>query len=144
MLGVLVAVAVIYVFMRFYIYVQMVTFDLTVFKIIKNSLIFVLLGLKRNLMAMLGIILLFFIEIMLLFGTGGLLLPFAVAIPLAIMFSTCAYMKVYAAYYKIKEIMIDPYYDEEEQELNEDEVIMRDDVTERERLEEIKARNNIK
>lgn len=133
-----------YFFMRFYIYVQMVTFDLTVFKIIKNSLIFVLLGLKRNLMAMLGIILLFFIEIMLLFGTGGLLLPFAVAIPLAIMFSTCAYMKVYAAYYKIKEIMIDPYYDEEEQELNEDEVIMRDDVTERERLEEIKARNNIK
>ena len=133
-----------YFFMRFYIYVQMVTFDLTLFKIIKNSLIFVLIGLKRNVVAMIGILLLLFLEIMLLFGTAGLLMPFAVAIPLAIMFSTCAYMKVYAAYFKIKEIMIDPYYDESEPEFDEDDIIMRDDITERERLEEIKKRNNIK
>ncbi len=133
-----------YFFMRFYIYVQMVTFDLSVFKIIKNSLIFVLIGLKRNLVATLGIILLFLIEFMLLFGTAGLLMPFAVAIPLAIMFSSCAYMKVYAAYYKIKEIMIDPYQSEEEVVIDEEEIIMHDDVTERERLEEIKKRNNIK
>ena len=132
-----------YFFMRFYIYVQMVTFDLTVLKIIKNSLIFVLLGLKRNLLAMLGIILLFIIEIMLLFGTGGILMPFAIALPLAVMFSSCAYMKVYAAYYKIKEIMIDPYQTEEA-DFDDEEIIMRDDVTERERLEEIKAKNNIR
>ena len=132
-----------YFFMRFYIYVQMVTFELTLFKIIKNSLIFVLVGLKRNVVAFVGIIAVFFIEIMLLFGTGGLLMPFAVAIPLAVMFSSCAYMKVYASYFKIKEIMIDPYQDESEPEIDEDEIIMRDDVTERERLEEIKARNNL-
>ena len=76
-------------------------------------------------------------------------MPLGVAAPLAILFSSLAYMKVYAAYFKVKEIIIDPYkaehpelYPEEENSFD-DEIIMRDDVTERERLEEIKKRNNI-
>ena len=142
-----VILAILYFFMRYYIYVQMVTFKLSVFKIFKNSLIFALLGFKRNIVAFLGIILLLFVEVMLLFGLGGILIPLAVAAPLAILFSTFAYMKVYASYYKIKEIMIDPYL-AEHPELNtkpsdDEEIIMRDDVTERERLEEIKKRNGI-
>ena len=40
----------------------MVTFDLKIFKIIKNSLIFSLLGIKRNILAFLGIIILVFFE----------------------------------------------------------------------------------
>ena len=56
-------------------------------------------------------------------------------------------MKVYASYFKIKEIMIDPYLEEHPEErpteYDDVEVIMRDDVTEKERLEEIKKRNNI-
>lgn len=134
-----------YFFMRYYMYVQMVTFKLTVFKMIKNSLIFSLLGFKRNIVALLGILFLLFVEILLLFGSGGILVPLAVAAPLAILFSTFAYMKVYASYYKIKEIMIDPYLAEhpKEEKTEEIEVIMRDDVTERERLEEIKRRNGI-
>ena len=54
-------------------------------------------------------------------------------------------MKVYASYFKIKEIMIDPYLKEhpELQPQNEEEIIMKDDVTERERLEEIKRRNGL-
>ena len=56
-------------------------------------------------------------------------------------------MKVYASYFKIKQIMIDPYLAEHpelvEVEEPEDDVIMRDDVTERERLEAIKKRNNM-
>ena len=110
---------------------------------IKNSLIFALLGFKRNIMALLGIILLLILELTLMFGTGGILVPFAVAAPLAIMFSCMAYMKVYAAYPKIKEHMIDPYLEEhpEQKPANtEDEAIMKDDVTEKERLEEIKKK----
>ena len=73
-------------------------------------------------------------------------MPFAVAAPLALMLSAMAYMKVYASYFKIKEIMIDPYLAEHPEEAEpeyDDEVIMRDDVTEREILAEIKRRNNI-
>lgn len=135
-----------YFFMRCYIYVQMVTFKLTVFKIIKNSLIFALLGLKRNLMALLCAILCLVLEFLFFFSLGGLLVPLGVAAPLAIMLSFMAYAKVYAAYFKIKELMIDPYYKDHPEELQpepEEEAIMRDDVTDLERLNEIKQRNNI-
>ena len=136
-----------YFFMRYYMYVQMVTFKLTVFKMMKNSLIFSLLGFKRNIVALLGITFCLVLEVLFLFGLGGVLMPLAIAAPLAIMFSTLAYMKVYASYYKIKEVMIDPYYEEHPEERPEsyedEEIIMRDDVTERERLEEVKRRNGI-
>lgn len=143
-----IVLVVLYFFMRCYIYVQMVTFDLSVYKMLKNSLIFALLGLKRNLLALLGTILCIFLEVAFIFSFGGVLVPVAVAAPLAVLFSTLAYMKVYASYFKIKEIIIDPYKAEHpelygEEDLASDEVIMRDDVTELERLEEIKKQNNI-
>ena len=137
---------VLYSVMRYYIYVQMVTFKLTVFKILKNSLIFSLLGFKRNLMATLGILAGLLIELICVIGVGGILLPFGIALPFIILFSSFAYMKVYASYFKIKEIMIDPYlaeHPEEAPEYNNDDVIMSDDVTELERLEEIKKRNSL-
>ena len=142
-----VVIFIFYFFMRYYMYVQMVTFKLTVFKMMKNSLIFSLIGFKRNIVALFGILFFIAIEVLFLLGLGGVLVPLAIAAPLAIMFSTLAYMKVYASYYKIKEIMIDPYYEEHPEERPEayedEEIIMRDDVTERERLEEIKRRNGI-
>ena len=135
-----------YFVMRYYIYIQMVTFKLTVFKILKNSMIFALLGFKRNLVAFLGILVGLLVEFICIFGAGGILLPFGIALPFLILFSSFAYMKVYAAYYKIKDVMIDPYLAEHPEEAPEEsdlEVIMSDDVTERERLEEIKRRNSI-
>ena len=136
---------IVYFFMRYYVYIQMVTFKLSIYKMIKNSLIFALLGLKRNILALLAIILLILLEFILMFGTGGILVPFAVAGPLAILLSAMAFIKVYAAYPKIKQYMIDPYLEEhpeEKEETPDTEVIMRDDVTEKERLEEIKKRNS--
>ena len=124
----------------------MVTFNLSVFKILKNSLIFSLLGFKRNLVAFLGILAGILIELICIIGAGGILLPFGIALPFIILFSMFAYMKVYAAYFKIKEVMIDPYlaeHPEEAPEVYDDEIIMSDDVTERERLEEIKRRNSL-
>ena len=137
----------IYFTMRYYIYVQMVTFKLSVFKILKNSFIFSLVGFKRNFLAFIGIILSIFIVLLFLLGSGGILVPLAIAAPLAMLFATMAFMKVYASYFKIKEIMIDPYLAEHPEERapeeDEGEIIMRDDVTEKERLEAIKRRNNI-
>ena len=143
-----VVLVIVYFFMRCYIYVQMVSFKLSVFNILKNSLIFTLVGLKRNIMALLGTLVCIVIEFLFLFTTGGILLPFAIAGPLAIMLATMAYAKVYASYFKIKEIIIDPYMAEhpeleEQGEQTDDEIIMRDDVTELERLEEIKKRNGL-
>lgn len=140
-----VVIFVLYFIMRYYIYIQMVTFKLSIVKILKNSMIFALIGMKRNILALLGIVVILVLEVMFLLVTA--LQPVAVAAPLAILFSTFAYMKVYAAYFKIKEIMIDPYKAEHPElypEPDEDvEVVMRDDVTDRQRLEEIKKQNNM-
>lgn len=130
-------------FMRYYIYVQMVTFKLSVFKIIKNSLIFTLLGIKRNLVAFLGVLIGVILEAIFIFAFGGILLPFALAAPLILFLSFFAYMKVFAAFAKIDQYMIKPYQKNEPKEEITVEPIMRDDVTERERLAEIKRRNNI-
>ncbi len=133
-----------YFCMRFYIYVQMLTFKLSIFKILKNSMIFSLVGFKRNILAVLGILLGVLFEVALLFGFGGILIPFAIAAPLAMLFSTFAYMKIYAAYFKIEEIMIIPYKMEHPElypEYDESDAVMTDDVTERERLEKIKNQN---
>lgn len=143
---------IVYFVMRYYIYIQMVTFKLSVLKILKNSLIFAILGFKRNFMATLGILAVMLIEFLCIFSSlGSFLIPIAVAIPLCIGFSLMAYMKVYAAYYKMKEVMIDPYYKDPESDTekrsysddDEDDVIMHDDVSERERLDEIKKRNGM-
>ena len=122
---------VIFFFMRSYIYIQMVTFKLSVFKMIQNALIFSLLGIKRNLLSLLGCAILLLLEITFLFGLGGLLMPLAVGLPLLMMLSTMAYMKVFASYFKIEEVMIIPYkeaHPEEFLEENDTEQIMRDDV----------------
>ncbi len=110
--GITLTVTIIYAWMRFYIYIQMVTFDLSIYKLLKNSLIFAMLGFKRNLMATLGILLLIAIILFLAIGTGGLLLAAAILLPFVFLFSNGAFMSTYAAYFKIKEIMIDPYEEE--------------------------------
>ena len=111
----------IYFFMRNYYYLQMVTFDLKSFKIIKNSLIFALIGWKRNLLAILGVLLLLLFNLTFVFGFGGVLLPVGIAFPLIALLSHSVFMTSYAAYYKIKEMMIDPYYDEYGNELETEE-----------------------
>ena len=77
-------------------------------KLLKNALIFTAVGIKRNLLALLGSVVAFgvcYALITLTFPLGFvafLLLPFGLS----------AFMCSYAAYPKIKEIMIDPYYSE--------------------------------
>lgn len=109
LLGATLVISLLYIFMRFYMYLQMVTFDLPIRKILKNSLIFCLIGFKRNFLALLGILLLVFIDLLLFFSFGGIFMPLAIMLPLVLLFSNGAFMACYAAYYKMKEIMIDPY-----------------------------------
>lgn len=108
-LGATIVIALVYFWMRFYIYMQMVTFELSIFKILKNSLIFTLIGFKRNIVATIGILLLIAINFFLAFGFYGILSAAAILFPVVLLFSNGAFMAAYASYYKMKEIMIDPY-----------------------------------
>ena len=51
------ALIIVYLFMRMYLYLMMITFNITFYKMLKNALIFTALGIKRNLMAGVGIVL---------------------------------------------------------------------------------------
>ncbi len=101
-----------YSFIRFYLYTIMVTFELNFFQIIKNSMIFTLLGFGRNIILFFGIVLLVVLTIWL----GALFLPLGVISLFMILFSSSAFMGMYAAYPMVKKYMIDPYYTKTEQE----------------------------
>jgi uncharacterized membrane protein YesL len=96
----------VYFLMRFYIYLMLITFDLKIFKLYKNAFIFAILGGKRNLLAVTGI----GVAMLLTYTLLIIFIPLGILVPFIILFSTGAFMGAYAAYPKIKEIMIDPYY----------------------------------
>ena len=97
-----------YLMMRKYLYTMLVTFELSIFKLFKNALIFSLLGLGRNIVALLGCGLVIFLNWMLFtaFMPIGIILPFMITIGL------CLYIEVYVAWPKIEETMITPYLNE--------------------------------
>lgn len=101
--------AIMYVVMRFYIYQLIITFDLSLFKVIKNAFIFSALGIKRNVLAFLGIAVVIFLNYYLLIA----LLPLGIMLPLIFTYGFGAYMGAYAAWPKIKQYMVDPYQKEE-------------------------------
>ena len=108
------AVAIIYIVMRFYVYHMMLTFDLSVRKILKNALIFTVLGIKRNLLAMLGIVLLLAIHIVLIkvFLSMGITIP--IVLPFFYAMAIMKFITTYAAFPVIEKYMITPYQKEEE------------------------------
>ena len=112
------AISVLYFVMRFYIYHLLITFDISIWKILKNSLIFTALGIKRNLMAILGILILAAIHLVLIF----LLIPMGVSIPLVLplvyILAMLAFITTYAAYPIIDRYMIAPYAKNNDDEQN--------------------------
>ncbi len=103
-----IALIIMYMIFRFYTYLMAVTFDMKISKIFKNALIFIVLGVKRNIMALLGLaIITAFAAILIL-----LLLPMGLGVTLVLPFiyylGVCAFIYTYAAYPVIKKYMIDP------------------------------------
>ena len=113
---------VLYFFMRFYLYLMMVTFELSIKKLLKNALIFVILGFKRNIMAVLGIALIISINV-LLFALFAMT-PLGIAIPLILPFlyllAVISFTTTYAAYPVIDRYMIAPYQGTDGDEADED------------------------
>ena len=101
---------VLYLFARMYFYMLTITFDLSIFKILKNSFIFAFLGFKRNILALIGQILLVVLSVSLIMT--GMLMALGAILPFVILFGIGLFMGYYASYKVIKKYMIDPYYDE--------------------------------
>lgn len=104
----IVALVVLYVIFRFYSYLMLVTFNMKLTKIFKNALIFTVLGIKRNIMALLGLVAVtaFAVVLIMLFLPMGL--GVTIVLPLIYYLGVCAFIYTYAAYPIIKKYMIDP------------------------------------
>lgn len=103
------ALGLIYIAMRFYLYQLLVTFDLSNFKILKNALIFSILGIKRNLMAFLGLIVVYGLNFLLILLTVPRGFSLFVVLPLVYIMALTGFTATYAAYPVIDRYMIAPY-----------------------------------
>lgn len=101
-----VLIFILFFIMRWYVYLQMVSFRMKLGKMIQNALYFVLLGIKRNLLALLGIAVLSSVSLLFLLAFGGRLVVVAIALPALTLFSSGAFMGTYAAWYRIDDIMV--------------------------------------
>ncbi len=141
MLFLTIAMAIFYSFARPYIFIMLFTFDLKFTKIIKNAMYFTILGVKRNLVALLGIFLTVAVNylIFIVFMPLGILFPFVITIAI------CDFMAVYAAYPVIIKYLMDekdakaiiekrPIFDEEEEMDDEGESGLYDDLNQQEEL----------
>jgi len=105
-------VAIIYFIMRFYFYLMLITFDMKITKMFKNAFIFVILGVKRNLLAILWLIVMMALN----FAIFVLYMPLGIALPILYFFSFSTFTTAYAAYPVIEKYMIDPYKAKQEVE----------------------------
>lgn len=105
---VVVALIFVYIIMRTYIYLQIVTFNLSLWKMIKNAFIFTALGIKRNIMAFLGILIIAAVNIALIFLLAPLNIILPLILPLFYFLATSGFIFTYAAYPVIEKYMIEP------------------------------------
>jgi uncharacterized membrane protein YesL len=107
-----IAFTVIYAVMRMYFYLMIVTFDLKFTKLVKNALIFSILGIKRNICAVLGIAITLFLNIYLfmLLPSVGVMLPFIFTI------GFLYFIMAYCVFPVINKFMIKPYYTDQQDE----------------------------
>ena len=102
------SMCVVYFMTRFYLYILLITFKLSPFKLVKNAFILALLGIKRNFMAVLGIGVLMLIYVVIFMFS----VPFGITLPFFFLMSNGAFISCFAAYPNVKKYMIDPYYAE--------------------------------
>ena len=114
--------AMLYFFMRLYIYLMLITFDLPIRKILKNALIFSVLGIKRSIMAVLGLILIVALEVVLfaLFNLTALGIAIPLITALLYFMGVTAFTCAYAAYPTIERYMVVPSEAAEDLECDED------------------------
>jgi len=97
---------IIYFFMRFYIYLMLITFDIKIKKIFKNALIFSVLGIGRNMISVLGITALIAINIILILLLWPLGIVVPIIFPLIYLIPSINLLISYGAYPVIEKYMI--------------------------------------
>ena len=100
--------SVIYIFMRFYMYILLITFKLPPFKLFKNAFLLAFLGVARNTTAFAGILMLGLLcSVIFMFSV-----PFGITLPFFFLMSNASFAACFAAWANVKKYMIDPFDDD--------------------------------
>ena len=83
---------------------MMVTFSLSIGKLLKNAFIFAMINFRRNLVGTIGIV----AAVALCFYLTYVFLPLGTVVLLFLLLGSCAFIATYTAWPKIKSVMIDP------------------------------------
>jgi uncharacterized membrane protein YesL len=108
------ALIVLYLLMRPYIYMMLITFNMKLSKILKNALIFAILGIKRNLLAIVGILLVAFLNLALVMISPAAIMQVSLILPLLYFCAFAGFTTNYAVYPIIDRYMIAPCREESE------------------------------
>lgn len=108
----MIALFIIYTMMRFYIYHMMITFDLSIRKLLKNALIFSILGIKRNLVGLLAIVGVAVLNVVVIVFSLGFNFAVPLILPFFYFLALAGFIAAYAAWPNIQRYMIDPYIDQ--------------------------------
>lgn len=112
MAAVVLMFAIITCFARYYLYLQMITFRMTVKQLIKNSFLFAFVGLKQNLLISLVLLLVYGIEaVILLFAPLELSLLILILLNVFFVPAFRSYLIQFVIFPLIKKTIIDPYYE---------------------------------
>ena len=108
-LGISIFVAVFYLFARMYLYPMLVTFKISTRKLFKNAFIFSVVGLKRNFLGFIGIV----VAILVNYAILELYMPIGIILPFILTLGVIEFTMTYAAWPKIHEIMVEPYFNQD-------------------------------
>ncbi len=105
-----IASLIIYTFSSYYRYFMIITFNMKLTKIIKNSFLFVILGVWRNLIIS-GVLLIFYGIIFAVFCySNSLALGIAILAHIVFFPAFSSFLQQFCIFGSIKKVMIDPYY----------------------------------
>ena len=101
-----------FVFTRYYLYLQMITFNMSLKQLIRNSVLFAMAGVKQNILITLVLVAIYALLIVLLFNFFWLAIPILLAMFIFFLPAFRSFLIQFTIFPLVKKAIIDPYYKE--------------------------------
>ena len=101
-----------FVFTRYYLYLQMITFKMSLRQLIRNSVLFAMAGVKQNLVITLSLVAIYVLLIVLLLFYTWIAIPIVIAMWVFFLPAFRSFLIQFTIFPLVKKAIIDPYYKE--------------------------------
>lgn len=101
-----------FVFTRYYLYLQMITFKMSLRQLIRNSVLFAMAGVKQNLVITLSLVAIYALLIVLLLFYTWIAIPIVIAMWVFFLPAFRSFLIQFTIFPLVKKAIIDPYYKE--------------------------------